>query len=121
MNNQSISVNPEDLKEAANAIRKNIIELKEAKKLASNAWDDCNVSLGEKFLEMINENKKKIDDKFDKAIEELNSRANSLESIANIWKESEIEIMSSMKKFSEVFDIANRVKNYFVKTEKLDE
>ena len=114
MNNQSISVNPEDLKEAANAIRKNAIELKEAKKLANSAWEDCNVSLSENFLKMINENKRENDKKFDKAIEELNSRADSLDAIANIWKDSEIEIMASMKNFNEVFEAAYKLKDVFL-------
>ncbi len=110
MNNQNISVNPEELKNSANTIRKSLIDLKAAKKLADAAWEDCmsSMSMGEQYLNMLNDSKIENDNVFSSAIDKLEMKANSLDSIANIWKESEIEIMSSYKQFSSSLGVLGR-------------
>jgi hypothetical protein len=110
MNNQTVSVNPEDLKETANTIRKCIIDLKDAKKLADSAWEDClgSISMGEQFINILNDNKMSNDKTFANAINKLETRANSLESISNIWKDSETEIMASVKSFNDMFSLISK-------------
>lgn len=108
MNNQNITVNPDELKNAANVIKQCLIDLKKAKSEADIAWENCNMSMGENIISKMNENKEYNDKKFEDAIAKLETKAISLDSISNIWKDSEIEIMSSYKQFDELFATVNK-------------
>ena len=110
MNNQNISVNPEELKNSANTIRKCLQDLKDAKKLADNAWEDCmsSMSMGEQYINILNDNKMENDNTFTSAMDKLETKTNSLDSIDNIWKDSEVEIMSSYKQYSGLLELFTR-------------
>ena len=47
------------------------------------------------------------DKKFNTAIEQLEHNADVLNTISNIWKDTETEIMSSSKEFDEIINIIN--------------
>ena len=120
-NNQNLTVNPEEIKAAAVSMKIYIKDLKDAKKTADLAWEECDISMGEDFINMINDNKLENDKKFNDAISKLESRANSLDSISNIWKESELEILASYKQLNEVFDSVSKASSVFKgKIEKID-
>ena len=120
-NNQNLTVNPEEIKAAAVSMKIYIKDLKDAKKAADLAWEECDISMGEDFINMINDNKLENDKKFNDAISKLESRANSLDSISNIWKESELEILASYKQLNEVFDSVSKASSVFKgKIEKID-
>ena len=91
MNNQNISVNPEELKNSANTIRKCLQDLKDAKKLADNAWEDCmsSMSMGEQYINILNDNKMENDNTFTSAMDKL-------------------EIMSSYKQYSGLLELFTR-------------
>ena len=103
MNNNNLNVDPDELKAAVNIIKKYLIELKNAKEKADNAWEQCSPNIDKRYLSILNENKKMNQQNFNKAIEDLEYNANVLNSVADIWKESEQELSSSFKEFNMLF------------------
>ena len=103
MNNNNLNVDPDELKAAVNIIKKCLIELKNAKEKADNAWEQCTPNIDKRYLSILNENKKMNQQNFNKAIEDLEYNANVLNSVADIWKESEQELSSSFKEFNMLF------------------
>lgn len=109
--NQSFNIDPEQLKIIVNVIKKCVIDLSGAKQKADAAWNDCRTSLGENVTKDIDERKHANDKKFKKAISEVENSTNVLSTVANIWKDTENEIMSSSKDFEE---IVNKINNNLV-------
>ena len=98
----NISIDPEQLKIVVGIIKKCIFDLKSAKRIADDAWNKCKVSLEEEITKDIDEKKEIIRNNFDKTIEGLEKYANNLDSVSNIWKETEIEIMSTSKQVEQL-------------------
>ncbi len=111
MNNENITVDPEELKAAVSIMKKCLIEIRNAKEKADNAWEQCSPNIEKKYINLINENKKMNNKNFNKCIEDLDYYANSLNSIADIWKESEREIASSFVEFDNLFSNLTKASN----------
>lgn len=105
--NQSFNIDPEQLKIIVNLIKKSAIDLTNAKKKADEAWNDCRASLGENVTKNIDERKYTSDKKFKKAIAEVENSATVLSTVANIWQDTENEIMSSSQGFEEIITKIN--------------
>ena len=103
MNTKNLNVDPDELKAAVSIIKKCLIELNNAKEKADKAWEQCSTNIDKKYLNLLNENKKINQQNFNKAIEDLEYNTNVLNSVADIWKESEQEISSSFKEFNMLF------------------
>ncbi len=119
VSNNNLNVNPEELQNLINTLKKSVIDLRNAKGKADDAWTRCEASLGQIFTKTINERKIKINESFNKAIEEIENSINVLNSVTNIWKDTEIEILKSsntiddyvldiMKKISSTFNSSNK-------------
>lgn len=114
-NLQNITVDPEQLKITVQLIKKYSFDLQNAKKKADEAWNICKNSLGENITKDIDAKKNIIQKEFEKGIEDLEKYANQLNSVSDIWKETEIEIISRSKRVDEIlsgiknglFDIFN--------------
>ena len=111
--NQNLTIDAEKLKMLSGVIKKTINDLKTAKKNADDAWDKCNASLGTGITVDINERKQMINKEFDKAIAELETDAETLESVANIWNDTEVEIMTSSKSLDDIFIDLNKTLSTF--------
>ena len=111
MDNNNIKADPDELKAAVSIIKKCLIELKNSKERADNAWEQCSPNIDKKYINLINENKKINNKNFNKAIEDLEYYANSLNSIADVWKDSEREIESSFIEFESLFSNLTKASN----------
>ena len=107
-NLQALYIDPEQLKIVVGIIRKNINELKSAKEKEDNAWEACKSSINENIMNEINTQKQTNMKSFERGIEKLELYANKLESISNIWEDTENEIMSSSKEVEGLFANINR-------------
>lgn len=99
---QNISVDPEELKIVVGELRKYLEDLKIAKEKADNAWEVCRDSLESNVTKDIDSTRDNIKSVFDSAVQKLENRIDSLESISNIWKDTEVEIMSTSKLVEEL-------------------
>ena len=112
--NQDLKIDQERLKYIAGIIKRSIMNLKIAKKKADAAWIDCGDSLGRAITNDIDERKTVINDNYEKAMERLETEANALESIANIWNDTEVEIMSSSKNIDDIIsNISRSISDFF--------
>ena len=92
--------------------------LKNAKKNADCAWEQCETSLGKQMTNDIRERKVMINKKFESAIVELEHEADKLDSISNIWNETEEEIMTSSKSLDGILSDLNKALSSFFGTGK---
>ena len=97
-------IDQQQLKILAGTIRKFVVELNNIKKKSDIVWEQCSVYLEDNTIKSINTVKSDNTIKFSKAIEELNTYANKIESIANIWEDTENEIKISSKNLESLFD-----------------
>ena len=97
-------IDQQQLKILAGTIRKFIIELKTIKKKSDIVWEQCSAYLEDNTIKNINSVKSDNAIKFAAAIEDLNNYANKIESIANIWEDTENEIKTSSKNLESLFD-----------------
>jgi hypothetical protein len=104
---QNFNVDPEQLKIIVGIIKKNLIELEKVKKRADDAWENCKLTLSENVTKSIEERKVSNDKKFITAKEQLEGYSNTLDSVSNIWKDTETEIMSSAKEFEQTISHIN--------------
>lgn len=111
---QNVSIDPEQLKIVVGIIKRCMIELSSAKTRADIAWKNCESTLGENVIKSVAERKQESDRKFKKAIEQLEKYSNILDTVSNIWKDTETQIMSSSKEFDEIINkINNNLANAF--------
>ena len=96
---QNFNVDPDQLKIVVGIIKKNLIELEKAKKKADDAWEKCKATLSENVTKSIEDKKISNDKRFVIAKDQLEEYANTLDSVSNIWKDTETEIMSSANDF----------------------
>lgn len=99
---QNISVDPEELKIVVGQLRKYLEDLKIAKEKADNAWDACRDSLESSVTKDIELTRDNIKSVFNSGIQKLENSVDNLDSICNIWKDTEIEIMSTSKQVEEL-------------------
>lgn len=108
--NNNISIDPEELKIVVGQIKKSIFDLKSAKEKADDAWNLSRDSLKDVIVKDIDLKRETVKTTFDRAIENLEMYSNKLDSVSNIWKDTETEIMSTSKK---VEQILNSIKTGF--------
>ncbi len=99
---QNISVDPEELKIVVGQLRKYLEDLKTAKEKADNAWVVCRDSLENNVTKDIELTRDNIKSVFNSGIQKLENSVDNLDSICNIWKDTEIEIMSTSKQVEEL-------------------
>ena len=97
-------IDQEQLKILAGNIRSYIVDLNKIKSNADALWEQCSNNLDASALEGINVVKSENQVKFNTSIEELNNFADRLDSVANIWDDTEKEIKSSSIKLGSIFD-----------------
>ena len=97
-------VDQEQLKILAGTIRKYINDLNNIKTNADAIWEQSSTYLEDNALKGINTVKSDNNKKYSKSIEELNEYANKIDTVANIWEDTENEIKSSSKKLESFFD-----------------
>ncbi len=99
-----LKTDPEQLKMTVGIIKKCIIDLNNAKSKADSAWNNYRSNVDDSMSKIIDEKKAEINNGYAKAIEELEKNSDVLDSISNIWKETEIELNKSSKSFEAMFD-----------------
>ena len=97
-------IDQEQLKILAGTIRKYIIDLNRIKNKADSLWEQCSTNLDSEALEGINIVKSENQTKYNYSIDELNNYADRIESVANIWDDTEKEIKTSSVKLGSIFD-----------------
>jgi hypothetical protein len=97
-------IDQEQLKILAGTIRKYVNDLSKIKSKADIVWDQCSAYLDESALESINSVKSDNYKKYTSSMDELNNYANRVESVANIWDDTEKEIKTSSRKLESFFD-----------------
>ncbi len=111
---QNYNVDPEQLKITVGIIKKNLLELDKAKKKADDAWENCKATLSENVTKSLEDKKISNDKRFIIAKEQLEEYANTLDSVSNIWKDTENEIISSSQELEEtISNINNNIGNAF--------
>ncbi len=114
VSNNSLDVDPDQLQNLVNTIKKSIIDLKNAKSKADEAWTSCEASLGNTFTKTINERKIKTNESFNHALTELENSANILNSVTSIWKETETEILKSSNSIDDfILNVSNKISSTF--------
>lgn len=114
VSNNSLDVDPEKLQNLVNIIKKSIIDLRNAKSKADDAWTNCEASLGNAFTKTINERKVKTTESFNNALTELENSSNVLNSVTCIWKETEQEILKSSNSINDfILDVSKKVSSAF--------
>ena len=118
-NSQIQYIDQEQLKILSEAIRKYVSDLNQIKKKSDEIWEQCSGYLEEGTLQSIDLVKSNNFIKYSSSIEELNNYANKIDTIANIWDETEREIRSSSKKLESFFtDINKTMMNAFERSKK---
>lgn len=102
-NSKIMTVDEEQLKITSGIIKNYSNELLRIKKNADSLWEQCSIYIDDSVLNNINTVKETNNKKFDSAISELNEYSNKMNSIANIWKDTETEIKASTKKLDSLF------------------
>ena len=100
---QITTIDQEQIKMISGLIKKYSSDLETVRERADLLWESCETYLDPSIINSIdyvkNINKKRYSD----AIEELNNYANKIESIANIWNETEQRIKSSSIELEKIF------------------
>lgn len=107
-NSKIMTVDEDQLKITSGIIKNYSNELSRIKKEADLLWEECSVYIDDAVLNNINTVKSTNNKKFSSAITELNDYANKMESIANIWKDTEVEIKASTKNLESLFSDIQR-------------
>lgn len=116
---KNITVDPEQLKIVVGIIKKCAFDLKNAKEKSDEAWNACKGSLGENITRDIDEKREINQKNFENALEKLERYADNLNSVSNIWKETETEIISSSKEMESSFiGFLNNLPDVFKKDNK---
>lgn len=97
-------IDQEQLKILAGTIRRYVNDLNKIKNKSDVLWEQCSAFLEEGTLDSINMVKSDNYSKYVSSIEELNNYANRIESVANIWDETEQEIKASSRTLESLFD-----------------
>lgn len=114
VSNNSLEVDPDQLQNFVNTINKSIIDLRNAKSKADEAWTRCEASLGTTFTKTINERKIKTNESFNNALSELENSANVLNSVSSIWKETETEILKSSNSIDDfILNVSKQISSTF--------
>lgn len=114
VSNNSLEVDPDQLQNFVNTINKSIIDLRNAKSKADEAWTRCEASLGTAFTKTINERKIKTNESFNNALSELENSANVLNSVSSIWKETETEILKSSNSIDDfILNVSKQISSTF--------
>lgn len=110
--NNAIFIDEEQLRVFVGMIKQYAVELNSIKQKNDLIWEQCGKYLGESITSNINIAREYNSKRFKTAIDELDNYANKIESISNIWKDTEIEIKSSSKSLESMFaDIERFVKS----------
>lgn len=115
-NSNNIAVDEEQLKNLSGIMIKYANDLDRIKKQASVIWEQCSVYLDDSVIENINQVKEYNEKKYAKAMDELNNYANKMETVANIWKDTEAEIKMSSKKLESLFSDINKTMTDSIKS-----
>lgn len=121
MNNESLrenlegmEIDPEQLKITVGIIKRCITDLQSAKGKADEAWELCRNSLNKEILNDIDEKRAVNNKLFDEGIENIELAANKLESVSNIWQETEKDIITSSKEIDGLLsEVQRRFSNPF--------
>lgn len=114
VSNNSLEVDPDQLQNFVNTINKSVIDLRNAKSKADEAWTRCEASLGTAFTKTINERKIKTNESFNNALSELENSANVLNSVSSIWKETETEILKSSNSIDDfILNVSKQISSTF--------
>ena len=114
------SIDQEQLKLLSVKIKKYIDELSNSKKKADLAWEKCGECLGENTFKEVNLRRVISTKKYNKGIEQLETFADKLVSISNIWLEAETEITKSTKRLENIFSDIQKNLNYYLENYDID-
>ena len=112
-------IDQEQLKILAGIIKRYANDLKTIKKKSDEIWEQCSSYLEDGTIANINIVKSNNYVKYNSSIDELINYANRIETVANIWDETEREINASSKKLESYFsDVSKTVKDAFERSRK---
>ena len=104
MNSKIItSIDQEQVKAIAGTLRRYSADLDNIKNEADIVWTNCETYLDSSIVASIRTVKEINRKRYMTAIEELNNYVNKLETIVNIWKDTEDEIKTSSIKLENIF------------------
>lgn len=107
-----VAINQEEVKLIVGSLRKYASDLEIVRKRADVIWERCEMFLDINIKNSIDTVKDINRKRYDKALEELNNYINKLETVANIWQNTEEEIKSSSIELENIFrDISNSFSN----------
>ena len=103
-------IDEEQLKEVSGYLRKYSSDLTKIKKHFNEVWEQCSSLLDDNTIKNINSLKDINDKKYNKAMEELETYANKIDTVANIWQDTNIQIKNSSKNLESMFiDISKSI------------
>ena len=103
-------IDEEQLKEVSGYLRKYSSDLTKIKKHFNEVWEQCSTLLDDNTIKNINSLKDINDKKYSKAMEELETYANKIDTVANIWQDTNIQIKNSSKNLESMFiDISKSI------------
>ena len=97
------SIDQEQVKAIAGTLRKYSADLDTIKNEADMIWTNCETYLDSSIVASIRTVKGINKKRYMAAIEELNNYINKLETVVNIWKDTEDEIKASSIKLENIF------------------
>ena len=105
-------IDQEQIKMISGSIKKHSADLEKIKNKADLIWERCETYLDNNIINSIDTVKEINRKRYNVAIEELNNYANKIETIANIWRETEEQIKTSSVKLETLFsDISKSLSN----------
>ena len=107
-NSLIMEINQEQIKGITRDIRKYSADLDLVRKRADEIWKSCEMYLDDSVINSIQTVKDINRKRYNRAFEELEGYANRIESVANIWKETEDEIKASSIKLENIFSDIGR-------------
>ena len=98
-----LSMDETQVKMISEKIREYASELEDIRNHAELMWEKCSVFLDDNIMSSINSVKEGNKKKYKAAHDNLKSYADRIDSIANIWKDTEAEIKSSSVDLENLF------------------
>ena len=98
-----IAINQEQIKVIVGSLRKYAVDLEKVKSRADEIWEKCETYLDDNIINSIDTVKDINRKRYNSALEELNNYINKLETVANIWQDTEEQIKSSSIELENIF------------------
>ena len=98
-----IAINQDQIKVIVGSLRKYAVDLEKVKSRADEIWEKCETYLDDNIINSIDTVKDINRKRYNSALEELNNYINKLETVANIWQDTEEQIKSSSIELENIF------------------